>query len=338
MSLLEELKNGKYNFIFIFILAIFIFHIYWKTQNIEKMSNVPDNIKEAVRQVYNADVEAIRNLSEVAKKLQAGGLIHPGNLDVKGDIKIGGNILNDKQIISNFRSSDDNGLIVAGSNKGENQAAYIGWENGVGTLGMRGTRQAFSFDANSNTIHGNTNVNGVLNLPNGWSIDTSDTHLRIKHNGDNKFTAHTGGVGDEWSDVVWGKKLRSEGQIVGRGGGNFSGGRYFFNDSENCGRLRVGCHHGTPGIFAEDGKNVIVDGSGGNMFTGKPDGKKAFIFTDGIHTDRNDTWIPFTENNQNYIRGQTNDLNWPRFNNHQHRTVGYAAVGQGHNQTSTGPI
>jgi hypothetical protein len=39
------------------------------------MANVSNDIKEAVKQVYLADVEAIRNLSKVATKLQKDGLI-----------------------------------------------------------------------------------------------------------------------------------------------------------------------------------------------------------------------------------------------------------------------
>jgi hypothetical protein len=53
----------------------------------EPMADVSNDIKEAVKQVYLADVEAIRNLSEVANKLQAGGYTVAGDLTVKGTIK-----------------------------------------------------------------------------------------------------------------------------------------------------------------------------------------------------------------------------------------------------------
>jgi microcystin-dependent protein len=48
------------------------------------MADVSVDIKEAIKQVYLADVEAIRNLSEVATKLQKEGLTIPGNLTVTG--------------------------------------------------------------------------------------------------------------------------------------------------------------------------------------------------------------------------------------------------------------
>jgi hypothetical protein len=91
MGLLEDLSSGKYNLVLIAILFIFMFHQYWCTSSVarstkESMSNVLNDIKEAVKQVYLADVEAIRNLSEVATKLQKEGLTIPGDLTVKGQI------------------------------------------------------------------------------------------------------------------------------------------------------------------------------------------------------------------------------------------------------------
>lgn len=43
----------------------------------------------------------------------------------------------------------------------------------------------------------------------------------------------------------------TNGSITVTNGGNFSGGRYYFNDTEKCGRLRVGCAWGKPGIYTE---------------------------------------------------------------------------------------
>jgi hypothetical protein len=43
-------------------------------------STTVDQIKDAVKQIYLADVEAIRNLSAVATKLQADDLTVPGPL------------------------------------------------------------------------------------------------------------------------------------------------------------------------------------------------------------------------------------------------------------------
>ncbi len=82
MGLVDELKEGKVSTIIIIILGILIFHLYFTINNKEPMADVGslDQVKEAVKQVYMADVEAIRNLSNVATKLQAEGLTVPGNL------------------------------------------------------------------------------------------------------------------------------------------------------------------------------------------------------------------------------------------------------------------
>ncbi len=81
MGLLEDLNSGKYNLVLFVVVFFLIFHQYWDKKT-EPMSNldVTPQVKEAIKQVYMADVEAIRNLSEVAKKLQAGGLTIPGFL------------------------------------------------------------------------------------------------------------------------------------------------------------------------------------------------------------------------------------------------------------------
>ncbi len=89
MTIIDDVNSGKYNFVILCVVAILFFHIYWNKNN-ESMADVGnlDQIKEAIKQVYIADVEAIRNLSNVATQLQAGGLTIPGNLTVKGSFNI----------------------------------------------------------------------------------------------------------------------------------------------------------------------------------------------------------------------------------------------------------
>ena len=67
---------------------ILVFHQYWNKK--ESMADVASDVKEAVKQVYLADVEAIRNLSNVATQLQSGGLTIPGNLSVRGNLNVDG--------------------------------------------------------------------------------------------------------------------------------------------------------------------------------------------------------------------------------------------------------
>ena len=87
MGFLEYLKNGDIKSIILVILIVLIFYLFWCKDNKEPMADVSVDIKEAIKQVYLADVEAIRNLSEVATKLQKEGLTIPGNLTVTGTIK-----------------------------------------------------------------------------------------------------------------------------------------------------------------------------------------------------------------------------------------------------------
>jgi hypothetical protein len=93
LGLLEELKNGNFNTYLLLIVVILIFHIYWTKDNKEPMSAVSNDLKEAIKKVYLADVEAIRNLSEVATKLQSGGLSVPGNLTTSGNTTVNGSKL-----------------------------------------------------------------------------------------------------------------------------------------------------------------------------------------------------------------------------------------------------
>ena len=99
------------------------------------MANVSNDIKEAVKQVYLADVESIRNLSEVATKLQASGLTIPGNLTVTGSF----NYLPRGSIIAYNSSSAPNGWTICDGSNGSpdlRNKFILGMGNrGIGTTG-----------------------------------------------------------------------------------------------------------------------------------------------------------------------------------------------------------
>jgi len=130
--------------ILILICFILIAWLFYKQSNInETMADVGnlDQVKEAVRQVYLADVEAIRNLSNVASQLQAGGLTIPGNLTVSGGLNIKGELITES---GNFRlgnrdkdqwmfhspPDDRGGLWIARVQRDGN----INWSNGLNLL------------------------------------------------------------------------------------------------------------------------------------------------------------------------------------------------------------
>ena len=95
MGLLEDLNTGKYNLILFIVLFVLAFHQYFfkltkEPMVQEHMADVSETqIASAVKKYYLADVEAIRNLSNIATQLQAGGLTCPGSLIVPKDLKVG---------------------------------------------------------------------------------------------------------------------------------------------------------------------------------------------------------------------------------------------------------
>lgn len=79
------MQNISFN---ILLLIIIIYTFFTNVENLEN-TGPTDAIKEAVKQVYLADVESIRNLSAVAKKLQEdGGLVTPANMSIRGKVNI----------------------------------------------------------------------------------------------------------------------------------------------------------------------------------------------------------------------------------------------------------
>lgn len=74
--------EDKYLIAVCFILIGYLFYRQGTQENMSN-SDITPQIKEVIQKLYNADVESIRNLSEVATKLQKEGLTIPGNLTVK---------------------------------------------------------------------------------------------------------------------------------------------------------------------------------------------------------------------------------------------------------------
>ena len=72
------------NLVFLFVVAALVGYHMCERKSLDSFEGFAaiDDARQAVREVYNADIDAIRNLSTVATKLQAGGLTHPGRLTV----------------------------------------------------------------------------------------------------------------------------------------------------------------------------------------------------------------------------------------------------------------
>ncbi len=102
----------------------------------------------------------------------------------------------------------------------------------LGALGAAGV-EPFHIDANGNVRFGaDAAVTGQLTV-------------------DNLLTARLLEAGS----------LSATGKLTVKNGSEFSGGQHYFQDSENAGRLRVGAAWGFPGIYAEDGGDLVVGAS-----------------------------------------------------------------------------
>ena len=71
----------------IILLVLTVSVVYLIYKNCDKKENFAEttiSIKDEINKIYKADIESIRNLAEISQKLQSGGLIIPGNLQVRG--------------------------------------------------------------------------------------------------------------------------------------------------------------------------------------------------------------------------------------------------------------
>ena len=83
-----NIKLESRDYIGIIIVCTIIYLLYENLCNknsIEKMANTDDTkIREEINIIYKADIQAIRNLADVSKKLQEKGLRVPGDLTIEG--------------------------------------------------------------------------------------------------------------------------------------------------------------------------------------------------------------------------------------------------------------
>ena len=152
MGLLEDLSSGKYNLVLFAIIFIFMFHQYWcvstikKSQCKEKMTNISNDINVAISRIYKADVEAIRNLADLSKKIQEDGLTIPGNLTVGGTF----NYLPKGSIIAYNQISAPKGWAICdGNNSTPDLRGRFIFGNG-GSRGMNTTGGAENVTLNEN--------------------------------------------------------------------------------------------------------------------------------------------------------------------------------------------
>ncbi len=201
MGFLEDLKNGDIKSIILVIFSILLFNLYWRVANNTRSiiqtqckikepmagidisdsnirgkdfdvsniqgKNLSNDIKEAVRQVYIADVEAIRNLSTIAEKLnnKKDGLTIPGNLTVTGSF----NYLPRGTIVAYNSSNAPSGWTICdGSNGSPDLRNKFILGSGSRNIGTTGGEENVTLNINQVPAHshsgsGSTNTAGHHN-------------------------------------------------------------------------------------------------------------------------------------------------------------------------------
>lgn len=168
------IMENKCLVIIIVLLTFYILHLNLRLRNVERMRNntienmaneeesLDDKIKGIVRKVYLADINAIRNLSEVSKKLQSDGLEIPGDLKVKGKLIVEKDA--NLESISVKNQSNLNGVVM--NNLTVNKDSLV---KGTTTI---------------NTLDSGSNYKSSMRLPfGGRSISKSWKVIKVKGDG-----------------------------------------------------------------------------------------------------------------------------------------------------------
>ena len=90
--------------ILLIIIIIYLVISHSKKNNIENFA-VTDDIRSIVKEIYNTDMEAVRQLAKMAEDLRAGGIKIPGNLIVTGTITSTGDISSASHSLSGLNTS-----------------------------------------------------------------------------------------------------------------------------------------------------------------------------------------------------------------------------------------
>ena len=166
----------------VFFLIIFCKLFIKRKENMTNVNSVTEQtITTLIKKIYKTDVEAIRNLADIADKLQGKGkyknkeIVLPGNLTIQGNLKINKDLSVDKNSVIRGNSSTGN-ITSTGSINGRSITS-TGNING-GSITSRG-------NINGGSITSRGNING------GSITATSDIYLK---NSSCKLTQSTGGT------------------------------------------------------------------------------------------------------------------------------------------------
>ena len=103
------------------IIAV-IYLLYKNSSNcmkIERMTNTED-IKQKINEIYQVDVESIRNLSAIAESLQKDGVTIPGDITIRGSLRLGDGSTVLTQSKGMLMVKNNNGSLTMGAKDSKN--------------------------------------------------------------------------------------------------------------------------------------------------------------------------------------------------------------------------
>ncbi len=178
----------------LFIIAIIVFILYEyfnrnkTTENFAETTAVTsEQVKQMIRDIYLADIDAIRNLSNVATKLSTGGYTAPGNFTVSGTtnssaINSGQIIVKGKDgnsVVLNPNATDQDKLLVYAGSNGKPPYLFYNKDGTIGT--WNGTEAPWSINSNGEisgkigiNVNNNTNEGGRISIKNSLKDGAAD--------------------------------------------------------------------------------------------------------------------------------------------------------------------
>jgi len=203
-------ENTKFLYIGFFCIILYLVC----DKNIEKMSEVSTDakIKGFITAIYKADIQAIRNLSDIAQKLQGKNgkdVVLPGNFTIEGSLNVGGTTTLKKDLTANQSINLKKNLnMVHGTSITSTGRLHIHPQEKLYLLPKKGTlitkdwAAAGTINMSSNlTVGGNSTVTGNStvgknNIINGSISSNKTRYIQV---GNNRFGNTVNHWNKDWS-------------------------------------------------------------------------------------------------------------------------------------------
>ena len=192
--------------LFLVVILMFIMNCYClyeikkniKKEGFAETSNT-DLIKKEISNIYQADINAIRNLASISEKLQSGGknglLTIPGNVKIEGELQVDKNInaiddIKSKNLISSNNIMGANLTVTNAKTKNLNVSKDINCSNTIHglTLHAKKNNSYIGYSDNKNYLRGinrmEGNVETGMNIAGNLNVKgtTTTNNLNVKGN------------------------------------------------------------------------------------------------------------------------------------------------------------